>query len=70
MSLEIHRGRLFHFPHDTHSPSEQYQYFDDGILVIKEGKIIDLGMRKTIYKHIHNPQIKLLITKDYWCRGL
>ncbi|WP_342609729.1 guanine deaminase [Vibrio tritonius] len=46
MSLEIHRGRLFHFPHDTHSPSEQYQYFDDGILVIKEGKIIDLGDAK------------------------
>lgn len=43
MSLEIHRGRLFHFPHATHSPSEQYQYFHDGVLVVDGGKIKALG---------------------------
>ena len=43
MPLEVHRGRLFHFPHITASPSEQYQYLEDGVLVVDEGKIVGLG---------------------------
>lgn len=41
-TVTIHRGAILHFPHSTISPEANYQYFDDGIMVIENGKIADL----------------------------
>lgn len=53
--LQIHRGRIFHFPRATHSPQNDYQFFEDGILIVDKGKIQYMGSAE----HFFNNQAHL-----------
>ncbi|MBF9002618.1 guanine deaminase [Vibrio nitrifigilis] len=43
ITFSIHRGRILHFPRPTSAPERNYQYFSDGILVVRDGLIEYLG---------------------------
>ncbi|GGB14225.1 guanine deaminase [Agarivorans gilvus] len=43
MSHQLHRGSILHFPRSTLNPGEHYQYWEDGVLVVSQGKIEFLG---------------------------
>jgi len=50
MSLSAYRAEILHFLHEPKSEedSESYQYFQDGILLIENGKIKGVGDAKTL----------------------
>ena len=50
--IQIHRGRIFHFPRATSSPQNDYQYYDDGILITRGGRIDYLNT----YEHFSHHQ--------------
>jgi guanine deaminase len=43
MTFKTFRGSILHFPQQTQAPEQDYHYYDDGLLVTRNGKIIDLG---------------------------
>lgn len=43
MTLKTFRGSILHFPQETAAPDQDYQYFEDGLLVTRNDKIVDLG---------------------------
>lgn len=49
MTLKVHRGSLLHFPKVTSSPSENYQYWNDGVLVVENGRITHVGDAKEFF---------------------
>uniref|UniRef100_UPI003D059D52 amidohydrolase family protein n=1 Tax=Agarivorans sp. TaxID=1872412 RepID=UPI003D059D52 len=49
MSHQLHRGSILHFPRSTLNPSEHYQYWEDGVLVVKQGKIEFLGAAEAFF---------------------
>ena len=49
MTLKVHRGSLLHFPKVTSSPSENYQYWNDGVLVVEKGRITHVGDAKEFF---------------------
>ncbi|MDW6094111.1 guanine deaminase [Vibrio rhizosphaerae] len=51
MQKTFHRGEILHFPTRTDSPEQNYQYLNDGILVIEQGKIIDLLDADVFFRH-------------------
>jgi guanine deaminase len=42
MTRSIHRGTFLHFPQSTICPEQNYQLFEDGMLVIENGRIVEL----------------------------
>ncbi len=57
MLRQVHRGSLLHFPKRTIDPAKNYQYFNDGVLVIQEGKITHVGEAETFFKLPENQQL-------------
>ncbi len=55
MQKTFHRGEILHFPKRTHSPEQNYQYLSDGILVIEQGKIVDLLDADVFFQHHQIP---------------
>lgn len=43
MSIAVHRGRLLHFPEVTLSPKDHHHYWEDGVLVVENGRIQHVG---------------------------
>lgn len=43
MTTKIIRGSIVHFPDVTLSPSTDYVYLEDGILVTRNGKVVEMG---------------------------
>ncbi|MGO1296307.1 MAG: guanine deaminase [Vibrio sp.] len=62
--LQIHRGRIFHFPHATNSPQNDYQYYEDGVLITHGGNIDYLNTYEHYLHHQHtlNPVSKPMTT--------
>jgi guanine deaminase len=54
MSQQIHTGRFLHFPKSTSAPSENYQYLDDGVMVVKDGSIHHLGPAADFFRDPQN----------------
>lgn len=46
------RGHILHFLHDPYKTANSYQYIDDGLLVARNGKIIDVGEFSALKKNI------------------
>ncbi|WP_299074529.1 guanine deaminase [uncultured Paraglaciecola sp.] len=60
MTTQAYRASILHFPKQSHSPKQDYQYFDDGILVTRNGGIEFIGE----YKHYINQYSEVKI-QDY-----
>jgi guanine deaminase len=43
MSVQAFRAGILHFPSTSTSPKSSYQYFDDGVLVTRNSKIVAVG---------------------------
>lgn len=56
MTKEIHRGSILHFPKKTLDPANNYQYFNDGVLVIEKGVITHLGSAEDFFSSAENQQ--------------
>lgn len=54
MGFHVHRGSLLHFPRTTSSPADNYQYWNDGVLVVEDGRIKHLGDAKEFFSHSTN----------------
>lgn len=48
MSLKIFRSGILHFVENEHTP----EYFDDGILIVKNGHVVEVGHAKKLLKKI------------------
>jgi guanine deaminase len=46
MTSQAYRVSILHFPKQSHSPKQDYVYFDDGLLVTRNGKIDFIGEYK------------------------
>lgn len=46
----LYRASILHFPDKTNTPNQDFQYFDDGALLVKSGKIVALGEYAVISK--------------------
>ncbi|RKF19884.1 guanine deaminase [Alginatibacterium sediminis] len=57
MDIKIHRGSLLHFPRTTNNPAANYQYFNDGVLVTKNGVISHIGDAKDFFSITVNQQL-------------
>lgn len=58
------RGPILHFiedPHQVANPRDSYQYFDDGILVIEQGKVVALNSAQTLL-----PRLEPTITIEHY----
>jgi guanine deaminase len=51
------RGHVLHFFHDPYKSENSYQYITDGLLIVRDGKIIKVGkfddLKQTIPAHAH-----------------
>ena len=47
MTTQAYRASILHFPKKSYSPKKDYVYFDDGILVTRNGKIEFTGEYKS-----------------------
>ncbi len=54
MAIQIHRGSLLHFPQTTLSPENNYQYFNDGVLVVEDGLISHIGEAQAFFADEHH----------------
>ena len=43
MTTQAYRASILHFPKQSHSPKQDYVYFEDGLLVTRNGKIEFIG---------------------------
>lgn len=43
MTIKAFKGNILHFPRQTLQPDRDYQYYQDGMLVTRNGRIIELG---------------------------
>lgn len=57
MLRQVHRGSILHFPKVTIDPANNYQYFNDGVLVTEEGKITHIGEAEDFFKLAENQQL-------------
>ncbi|ELD1798225.1 guanine deaminase [Vibrio fluvialis] len=46
---QVHRGSILHFPKVTLSPKDNYEYWNDGVLVIVHGRIQHVGDAKAFF---------------------
>jgi guanine deaminase len=46
MTSQAYRASILHFPKQSHSPKQDYVYFEDGLLVTRNGKIEFIGEYK------------------------
>ncbi len=52
-AIEAYRGAILHFLSDPSKDiSNSYEYYEDGLLVIEEGKIISLGSAQDLLSHL------------------
>lgn len=49
MTYRAIRGSILHFPRVTNAPDKDFQYIEDGLLVTRNGKVIDIGSYKDIF---------------------
>lgn len=47
MLTKVIRGSILHFPNVTYSPGKDFDYIEDGILVTRNGRIVEVGEAKT-----------------------
>jgi guanine deaminase len=54
MTAQAYRASILHFPTQSHSPKQDYVYFEDGILVTRNGKIEFIGeYKKNIEQYLN-----------------
>ncbi|MDO6687076.1 MULTISPECIES: guanine deaminase [unclassified Agarivorans] len=63
MTRQIHRGSILHFPKASLNPSEHYQYWEDGVLMVKHGLIAHLGDAKDFLQAETTPLAQLPIVE-------
>jgi guanine deaminase len=53
-ACSAHRGRILTFNSDpgAHDPPESYDYFDDGLMIIADGKISEVGPAEALLKKL------------------
>jgi guanine deaminase len=61
MTRQFHRGSILHFPKATIAPSDNYQYLQDGLLVVEDGLIQHLGDAQD-YLH-NNPEMQQAVVQ-------
>ncbi|MFT4995081.1 MAG: guanine deaminase, partial [Paraglaciecola sp.] len=66
MSLHAYRAAILHFPCASPSPKDDYQYFEDGLLLTQNAKIVAVGDYLTLINQypeaiLHDHSGKLLI---------
>ncbi|NCP64131.1 MAG: guanine deaminase [Paraglaciecola sp.] len=59
-NLCSYRARILHFSHATATPAQDYVYYDDGLMVTRNGKIVALDDYKTLINQYPN-----LAVQDY-----
>lgn len=55
--MNIYRGQVFYFAPDSIPLNLHYHYFEDGALVVQEGKIIEVGIFTDVYAKWPNAKL-------------
>ncbi|WP_163135210.1 guanine deaminase [Agarivorans sp. Alg241-V36] len=61
MTRQFHRGSILHFPKATIAPSDNYQYLQDGLLVVEDGLIQHLGDAQDYLRN--NPEVQQAVVQ-------
>ncbi|MEE1675768.1 guanine deaminase [Agarivorans aestuarii] len=61
MTRQFHRGSILHFPKATIAPSDNYQYLQDGLLVVEHGLIQHLGDAQDYLDN--NPEVQQAVVQ-------
>lgn len=61
MAKTLHQGRFLHFPNQTTNPENQYEYIEDGILIVDDGVITGLSPSASVLAELTADQRKSII---------